>query len=168
MNFNYEGSVAYIYPDHFDVDMLIGIQNVKESDYSKLIPICMKDYDPDFAEKIKPGDILVGGRNFGYGHAHPQSIGTIRKMGINIVLAESFAPGFFRGELGNGMVLLQVPGITENVDRFDRLEVEYDKGLVRNVTKGTSLQGVVPSPIALELLQAGGSIGLIKKELKSL
>ncbi len=168
MGLSYEGSVAWVFPDHFDVDLIIGVQNVRENDIDKLVPVCMKAYDPDFADRIKPGDILVGGRNFAYGHAHPQAMATVRRLGINVILAESFAPGFFRGESGNGMVLLRVPGITGLVNRFDKLTVEFDQGIVYNRTKGTTIFGIPPSQISLDLAENKGYLGFLKRELKKL
>jgi 3-isopropylmalate/(R)-2-methylmalate dehydratase small subunit len=166
MDFIFEGSAAWVFPDHFDIDLIIGVQNVRENDIEKLVPVCMKAYDPNFVNRVKPGDILVGGRNFAYGHAHPQVMAVLRKIGINIVLAESFAPGFFRGETGNGMVLMKVPEITRFVDRFDKLRVEFDKGIVCNKTKGINIIGIPPNPISLELVKNKGYLGFLKKELE--
>jgi len=162
------GNVAYVFPDHFDVDLIIGVQNVRENDLEKLVPLCMKGFDDDFLKNAKAGDIFIGGRNFGYGHAHPQSMGTIRKVGINVVLAESFAPGFYRGELINGMYLLKVPGITEKAKKSDLLKVDFHEGIVTNITQGTTIQGVKPSPIVIELVQNKGNIGLIKRRIEEL
>jgi len=125
MSNNYEGSVAWVFPDHYDVDLIIGIQNIREKDIDKIVPFCMSMYEPDFLDKVNPGDIFVAGRNFGYGHAHPQAMATVRKVGVNVVLAESFAPGFFRAEIGIGMALLTVLGITGAVCRFDWLFVLF-------------------------------------------
>ncbi|MDR1587532.1 MAG: hypothetical protein LBS57_08765 [Treponema sp.] len=163
-----EGSAAWIFPDHFDVDLIIGIQNVRENDIGKLVPVCMSAYEPGFSDKVKPGDIFIGGRNFGYGHAHPQAMAAVRKLGINIVLAESFAPCFFRGEIGNGMMLLQAPGIARAVKRFDRLSVEFNSGIVRNLTQGATIKGVPPSPMAVRLVSNKGYLGFLREELKKI
>jgi 3-isopropylmalate/(R)-2-methylmalate dehydratase small subunit len=166
MENQFEGSAIWIFPDHFDVDLIIGVQNVRENDIDKLVPICMNTFEQDFVSKVKPGDIFVGGRNFGYGHAHPQAMAAVRKTGINIVLAESFAPGFFRGELGNGMMLLQVPGIANGAKRFDRLRVEFNTGLVHNLTQKTTINGIPPSPMAVRLASNKGYLGFLQEELK--
>jgi len=152
----FEGTVVWVFPDHFDVDLIIGIQNVRENDIDKIVPFCMSAYEPDWNAKVKPGDIIVAGRNFGYGHAHPQAMATMRKTGVNVVLAESFAPGFFRAEIGNGMVLLTVPGITGFTRRFDRLSVDFDSGMIRNLSQDATITGLAPGPMARSLVKGKG------------
>jgi len=161
----FEGNAAWVFPDDFDVDLIIGMQNTRERDISKLVPIAMNMYEEGFADKVSKGDILVAGRNFGYGHAHPQCMETIRQIGINTIVAESFAPGFYRSEVGNGMALLFVPGISKKVSRGDRLRVEYDSGAVLNLTTGETIQGNRPGEVILDLYRNGGSNGFLKEKL---
>ena len=161
----YEGNVAWVYPDHFDVDLIIGMQNTRERDISKLVPICMSAYEEGFSEKVSEGDFLVAGRNFGYGHAHNQVAQALRMMGINTLVAESFAPGFFRAEVGNGMALLAVPGITEKVNRNDRLKVDFVNGIVENLTSGETIQGTKPGDVIIDLVRNGGNNGFLKEKL---
>ncbi|MGH0054414.1 MAG: hypothetical protein ACQ5SW_13570 [Sphaerochaetaceae bacterium] len=168
MTLKYEGSVAWIFQDHFDVDQIIGLQNTRVKDVNVLIKLCMSAYEPDFAKNVKPGDIFVGGRNFGYGHAHPPAMTSVRAVGINIVLAESFAPGFYRGESSNGMVLLQVPGISKAVNRHDRLRVDFKNGIVENLTQKSKLTAIRPSKMVIDLVANGGSKGFLLKELEKL
>ena len=165
MNAILEGNAAWVFQDHFDVDLIIGMQNTRERDISKLVPIAMNMYEEGFAGKVSKGDLLVAGRNFGYGHAHPQCMETIRQIGINTVVAESFAPGFYRGEVSNGMALLAVPGISKKVSRGDRLRVDYETGVVQNLTTGETIQGNRPGDVILDLYRNGGSIGFLKEKL---
>ena len=165
MSMIYEGKVAWVFPDHFDIDMIIGMENTREHDISKLIPIAMSMYEEDFAAKVSKGDFLVAGRNFGYGHAHRQCMETIRQIGINTVIAESFAPGFFRAEAGNGMALLSVPGITGKASRGDSLKIDFPAGLVENKTTGETIQGDRPGEVILDLVRLGGNSGFLKEKL---
>ena len=165
MSMVYEGKAAWVFPDHFDVDMIIGMENTRENDISRLIPIAMSMYEEGFAAKVVKGDILAAGRNFGYGHAHRQCMETIRQIGINTILAESFAPGFFRAEVGNGMALLAVKGISQMVSRGDRLRVDFEEGVVQNLTTGETIQGDKPGKVILELVRAGGNSGFLKEKL---
>ena len=98
---NLRGRVAWIFGDEdFDVDQIVGVKNIKIKDPAELGRLCLSAEDPDFAQKVKPGDLLVGNHNFGYGHPHyPPMIG-MRHLGIAGVIAESFAPGFWRGHSG--------------------------------------------------------------------
>ena len=168
MDLKFRGSVAWVFPDHFDVDLMIGIQNVRESDVRKLADIFMTAYEMDFVSKINTGDMLVGGRNFGYGHAHPQVMATLRYLGIHIIIAESFAPGFFRGETNNGMVLMRVPGIRSITNRFDDLRVDYIQAEVVNFSQNWKTTGIKPSDMSIRLLQSGGYKGFLNEELAKL
>ena len=128
----------------------------------------MDAFESDFREKVEPGDIFVAGRNFGYGHAHPQAMATVRKIGVNIVLAESFAPGFYRAEIGNGMVLLTVPDITKSAARFDRLLVDFETGVIENKTQGIIINGIPPGPMAKSLVRSKGYRQFLLNELEKL
>lgn len=165
MSLVYEGKVAWIFPDNFDVDLIVGVQHIKETNPEKFLPLTMKEYEPNFLEQVAKGDILVAGKNFGYGHPHFQGMAAMRKLGLWCILAESFAPAFFRSEIVSGMALLTVPGITERVNRFDRVRVEVEQGLVHNLNSGDVIKGVKPSSIILDLINNRGMIGFIKAEL---
>ena len=85
------GRAAWVYPDHFDVDFIIGAANIGLQEPEEIVRCLMKEYEPDFLEKAAPGDLLVAGKNFGYGHGHPQPMMGMRHIGITCVVAESFA-----------------------------------------------------------------------------
>lgn len=161
----FEGRVAWIFGDHFDVDLIIGVQNIKSYDVDFLLSVCMSEFDEDFVDKVQDGDLIVGGRNFGYGHPHYPPLVALRAAGIAAIVAESFAPGFWRGETFNGMPLIECPGITAAVDRWDSLRLRWEDGIVENVTKGTQLESKVPSKRTAEIWRAGGNLKLLRKEL---
>jgi len=89
-----KGKVAWIFEDNCDVDLIIGIENISQTDPELLKSVCMKSYDPDFVKYVTKGDFVVGGDNFGYGHPHPQAMQSLRLLGIAGVIAQSFAPAF--------------------------------------------------------------------------
>ncbi|WP_329236765.1 3-isopropylmalate dehydratase [Actinoallomurus sp. NBC_01490] len=157
------GRVAWIFGDDFDVDLIIGVENIKYYDADKLRAVCMKAFDPEFVEKVEPGDVVVGGRNFGYGHPHYPPLVALRNLGISAVLAESFSPGFWRGETYNGMPLVTVPGIATAVRRFDPVEVDWRRAVVR-LPDGTELTGNPPSERVIKVLESGGSLNLLLRE----
>ena len=82
MSLVYEGKVAWIFPDNFDVDLIVGVQHIKETNPEKFLPLTMKEYEPNFLEQVAKGDILVAGKNFGYGHPHFQGMAAMRKIGL--------------------------------------------------------------------------------------
>lgn len=158
------GRVAWIFGDDFDVDLIIGVQNIKSYDHEFLLSVCMTAFEDGFAERVRPGDLLVAGRNFGYGHPHYPPLVAMRAAGITAVLAESYAPGFWRGETFNGMPLLRCAGIVEAVERWDPVHVEWMSGKVVNMRTGASLRADIPSPRVQKIWRAGGSIPLLQAE----
>ncbi|MDA0564232.1 3-isopropylmalate dehydratase [Streptomonospora sp. S1-112] len=158
------GRVAWIFGDDFDVDLVIGVENIKYYDPDVLRSVCMRRYDPEFADTVRLGDVIVGGRNFGYGHPHYPPLVALRNLGITAVLAESFSPGFWRGETYNGMPLLAVPGISTAVRRWDRVEVDWRRSRVRLVDTGARLAGDPLSDRVVKVIEAGGSLNLLLAE----
>ncbi|KAA9157608.1 3-isopropylmalate dehydratase [Amycolatopsis acidicola] len=157
------GRVAWIFGDDFDVDLIIGVENIKYYDADVLRKVTMTAYEADFAERVRPGDVIVGGRNFGYGHPHYPPMVALRNLGVSAVLAESFSPGFWRGETYNGMPLITVPGIGSRVRRWDELEVDWRHARV-HLPGGDVLDGTPPSPRVVKILEAGGSLRLLLAE----
>lgn len=159
----YTGNVAYVYPNNYDIDYIIGIPNISLQKTEDIVNVLMKDYEDDFLSTIKPGDIIVGGKNFGYGHAHPQPMTGMRAVGINIVLAESFTFPFYRSELASGMMMLVCKGITEHVKRGSLLEVDLDKFTV-TVDNSVTLNIDVPGDYARQCMNLGGVVTYLKNK----
>jgi 3-isopropylmalate/(R)-2-methylmalate dehydratase small subunit len=135
-----EGRVAWIFPDNFDADNIVGVANITSLDVEFLKSVTMKDYEEDFLQKIKPGDIMIAGKNFGYGHPHPQSMRALRALGITDFIGESYFHAFYRGELASGSRIFTCPDITKKVDRWDVLRFDTETGVIENKTKGTTIQ----------------------------
>lgn len=156
------GRVAWIFEDEdFDVDQIVGVKNIKIKDPAELARLCLAGEDPEFAQKVKPGDLLVGNHNFGYGHPHyPPMIG-MRHLGIAGVIAESFAPGYWRGEIAMGFPQVVCPGILGAVSRWDEIEVDWAAGRLRNLTCGTELPFEPLSEGDRQMLEAGGIVGYL-------
>lgn len=160
----FRGRVAWVFGDDFDIDLVIGVENIKYYDPDKLRSVLMTAYDPTFVDDVRPGDVIVGGRNFGYGHPHYPAMIAMRNAGVVAVVAESFAPGFWRGELYQGMPLVTVPGIAAAVERWDDVEVDWRAATVRVHRTGETLTGTPPSQHAIDVTQAGGGLNLLKKQ----
>jgi 3-isopropylmalate/(R)-2-methylmalate dehydratase small subunit len=156
-----EGAVAWIFGDDFDVDQIVGVENIRTTDIEFLKGVAMTPFTEGFAEQVSPGDLLVGGRNFGYGHPHDQPMQSMRALGVAGVVAESFAPLFARSETFNGFPLLSCPGIATAVQRGDRLTVEWEAAGVTIERTGERLQGTPPSADAVELVNGGGGHRLL-------
>jgi len=165
MELKIKGRVVWVFGDHFDVDLIVGVRNIRETNPEKLARLCMADFDADFAQKVRAGDVVVAGRNFGYGHPHPQAMIALRRLGIAAVIAESFAPPFFRSELASGSVLLPCPGITAKVSHGDEIEVDVAGGIILNLTSGETIPLPSLSPNILDMMALGGQVPYLRKKL---
>lgn len=164
---NLQGRVAWIFEeDNFDIDLIIGIKNIKLSDLEELAAVTMSSYDPDFRQQVRKGDLLVAGHNFGYGHPHYPAMKAMRYLGIAGVIAESFSPGFYRGEISMGFPLLTCPGIRSHVSRWDALRVDWSAHTVVNDSRSGLTLPFEPLPSADRgMLESGGFIPYLKARL---
>jgi 3-isopropylmalate/(R)-2-methylmalate dehydratase small subunit len=154
--------------DNINTDFIIsGRYKFAITDMKELAKHIMEDIDPDFAQKIIPGSsIIVAGNNFGMGSSREQAPLVIKEAGIVAVLAPQFARIFFRNCFNIGLPLIETD--TSKIDEADQLEIDLDKGRVRNITKGEDLE-IKPLPKFMQgLLAEGGIINYYRKygELK--
>ena len=157
------GRVAWVFDeDDFDIDLIIGVRNIKITDLDELARLAMSDRAPGFAATVQRGDLLVGGRNFGYGHPHYPAMRAMRHLGIAGVVAESFSPGFFRGEISMGFPLVTCPGILGLAARGDVLEVDWAAAEVRHPATGRALPLQPLADSERQTLEAGGLLPYLK------
>jgi 3-isopropylmalate/(R)-2-methylmalate dehydratase small subunit len=161
---NLKGRVAFVFEERdFDVDQIIGVKNIKIQDVAELAALAMQSYDPDFQNKVRPGDVVVGADNFGYGHPHYPPMRAMRHLGIAGVIAESFSPGYWRGEISMGFPQVSCPGILNFVQRWDDIEVDWTAGVVRNLTQQRELAFEPLSRADRMMLEAGGLVPYLKQ-----
>ena len=160
---NLRGRVAWVFDeDDFDIDLIIGVRNIKITDLDELARLAMGDRTPGFAATVQRGDLLVGGRNFGYGHPHYPAMRAMRHIGIAGVVAESFSPGFFRGEVSMGFPLVTCPGIVALAQRGDELEVDWSAAQVRHPRSGRALALQPLAAADRRMLEAGGLLPYLR------
>ncbi|GAB2924364.1 Isopropylmalate/citramalate isomerase small subunit [Paraburkholderia jirisanensis] len=160
---NPRGRVAFVFSDDdYDVDQIVGVKNIRVQDRDELRRIVMKSIDPDFVSTVQVGDILVGGHNFGYGHPHYPPMTAMRDLGISAVIAESFSPGYWWGEMAEGFPQITCPGILELARRWDQVEVVWSANVVRNLTTARSLSFEPLGPVAQQMLSSGGLVGYLQ------
>lgn len=159
------GRVAYIFDEpNFDIDQIVGIENIKLQDLDALTKVVMKRFDPDFVSQVRAGDILVGGHNFGYGHPHIPPMHIMRHLGIKAVVAESFAPTYWSIEIAAGFPQIPCPGILDLAQRWDELEIDFAAVCVRNLATGASAAMVPVAQRDLDVLQAGGIVSFLRQQ----
>jgi 3-isopropylmalate/(R)-2-methylmalate dehydratase small subunit len=122
--------------------------------------------NPDFPVKVRPGDILVAGRNFGCSSGRALAAKALKATGIGAIVAELFSRTFYRNGHEIGLPVLEVSGVHDLVETGDRIRVNIEAGSVENLTSGKSLRGNPPSEFLLEMLQSGGLIPLLKSGSK--
>ena len=149
--------------DNINTDFIIsGRYKFQITDIKELAKHIMEDIDPDFPKKITPGDsVLVAGKNFGMGSSREQAPLVIKGAGLNAVLAQSFARIFFRNAFNIGLLLIETD--TDNISENDRVSIDLDKGVVKNLTRDIDLPIKPLPPFMQELLKEGGLVNYIKK-----
>jgi 3-isopropylmalate/(R)-2-methylmalate dehydratase small subunit len=160
------GRAAFVFTEEdFDVDQICGVDSILVQDLDQLVRAAMRSYDPEFASTIRRGDFLIGAGNFGYGHPHYQSMRAMRALGVAAVVAESFSPGYWRGEVSMGFPQFPCPGIVAAVERWDELEIDATAGVVRNLTQGRALT-LQPIPEwDRRMIEAGGLVEFLRQNL---
>ena len=165
---NLRGRVAWVFDENgFDIDLIIGVRNIKVTDLTELAALAMVDRAPGFAAGVQRGDLLVGGRNFGYGHPHYPAMRAMRHIGIAGVIAESFSPGIFRGEISMGFPLVTCPGIVALARRGDDVEVDWSAERVRHLRSSQALTLQPLSAAEAGTLEAGGLVPYLKARMAS-
>jgi 3-isopropylmalate/(R)-2-methylmalate dehydratase small subunit len=165
---NLRGRVAWIFAEeNFDADLIVGVKNIKVTDINELAGLAMQTYDPGFVAAVRKGDVIVGGANFGYGHPHYPPLRALRHLGIAGIVAESFSPGFWRGEISMGTPLVSCPGITASVARWDEIEVDWAANEVRNLTRPATLAMEPLAAADRAMLESGGLVPYLKRDLQT-
>jgi len=124
---------------------------------------CMRANRPEFAREVRPGDVIMAGRNFGCGSSRPAARNLIT-LGVGCVISESFGRIFFRNSINLGFPVLYCKGIHDAFEEEDTLQANFQTGEVKNLTSGKVLQAEPLPEIALRILNAGGIVALLKEE----
>jgi len=149
------------YGDNVDTDVIIPARYLNTSDHKELAAHCMEDIDATFVGRVKPGDIMVGGNNFGCGSSREHAPIAIKESGIACVVAKSFARIFYRNAINTGLAIVEFDG---DIDEGDQLEIDFDKGWIRNLTKNTE-GSFPPFPTFLQKIISKGGLFQAMEEL---
>ena len=155
---------AHRFGADIDTDAIIPARYLNTSDPAELAKHCMEDADPRFVEKVKAGDIIVADKNFGCGSSREHAPIAIKAAGVSCVIARSFARIFYRNSFNMGLPILESPEAADGISDGDELEVDTDRGEIRNLTTGRSFTAHPIPPFMQELIAAGGLIEYVKKK----
>lgn len=150
--------------DNINTDLIIaGRYKYDSLDMKELAKHAFEDLDPTLAQKIKPGDIIVAGKNFGCGSSREQAPEVIKALGVSAIVAESFARIFFRNAVNIGLAPIECKGISEAVETGDEIEVDMEKGEIKILRTGKILKFKPWPAVVREILKSGGMVEYIKK-----
>ena len=155
---------VFVFGDDIDTDAIIPARFLNNSDLDYLKLHCMEDADPEFASKVRSGDIIVAGKNFGCGSSREHAPLAIKAAGVSCVIAESFARIFYRNAINIGLPILEV-SLKDQVKDGDLLSVDLHKGLVSFNDKEFQAQAF-PREL-MDIIEAGGLIAFVKKQVKA-
>lgn len=155
---------AIKYGDNIDTDVIIPARYLNISDTKELASHCMEDIDTSFVEKVQPGDIMVGGFNFGCGSSREHAPVVIKESGISCVIAKTFARIFFRNAINIGLAILECPEAGDAIEDGDMVSVNFDTGVITNATKNETYQAQPFPPFIKEIIAKGGLLNALNKE----
>jgi 3-isopropylmalate/(R)-2-methylmalate dehydratase small subunit len=160
-------ATAHKYGDHVDTDVIIPARYLNTSNAQELAAHCMEDIDGAFLEKMKPGDVIVAGKNFGCGSSREHAPIAIKAAGISCVIAETFARIFYRNALNIGLPIVESEEAARGVADGDQIEVDLEGGKVRNLTQGKEYSFAPLVGMAKTLVEAGGLKALVRQRLSA-
>ncbi len=160
---NAQGRV-FKYPDNVDTDVIIPARYLNSQDAAELARHCMEDIDPEFVGRVKPGDIMVGGWNFGCGSSREHAPLVIKTSGVACAIAKSFARIFYRNAINIGLPILECEAASDAIQAGDEVAVDFDTGVITNLTRGESYQAQPFPPFIQDIIRAGGLMNSIRQK----
>jgi len=153
----YTGDVIK-YGDNVDTDVIIPARYLNTSDHSELASHCMEDIDRSFVNRVKQGDIITAGFNFGCGSSREHAPIAIKASGISMVIAKSFARIFYRNSINIGLAIVECPEAVDGISEGDRVEADMDNGIIKNLTTGKEYKTQPFPEFIQKIIKNGGLI----------
>ena len=159
----YKGRV-HKFGDDINTDEIIPARYLNTTDKAELAKHCMEDADEHFAKKVKHGDIIVAGKNFGCGSSREHAPIAIKAAGVSCVIAESFARIFFRNSINIGLPIIESKEAAEGIKAKDTVKVDTEKGIVKDLTKKKTYRVEKYPPFMQRIIRSGGLMESIKRK----
>ncbi len=154
---------AFKYPDNVDTDVIIPARYLNTSDAKELSLHCMEDIDAEFVKKVKKGDVMVGGWNFGCGSSREHAPLVIKTCGTGCVIAKSFARIFYRNAINIGLPILECEEAAEEISAQDEVCVDFDTGVITDITTGKTYKAQPFPPFIQNIIKNGGLLNSLKR-----
>ena len=158
-----QGTV-FKYGDNVDTDVIIPARYLNSSDPKELATHCMEDIDKDFVKNVNQGDIIVANKNFGCGSSREHAPIAIKAAGVSCVIAETFARIFYRNAINIGLPIIECPEAAKAMKAGDEVKVDFDSGVITNITTGESFQGQAFPEFMQKLIACGGLVNYINEK----
>lgn len=155
-------ATAHVYKrDHINTDEIIPARHLNTDDAAELAKHCMEDLDVNFVRKCKPGDVIVASVDFGCGSSREHAVWALQGAHVAAVIADTFARIFYRNCINVGLPVVEVD--TSGIEEGDELQVDIAAGVVKNITKGVTLEARPLPPVMMKILSDGGLAEHLKK-----
>ena len=155
---------VFKYGDNVDTDVIIPARYLNSSDPAELAAHCMEDIDKEFIHKVSQGDIIVATKNFGCGSSRERAPIAIKAAGVSCVIAETFARIFYRNAINIGLPIIECPEAAREIAAGDTVEVDFDSGIITDVTKNTTYQGQAFPEFMQKIIDAEGLVNYINRK----
>ena len=150
--------------DHVDTDQIIPARYLNSSDAAELAAHCMEDADAAFAKKVRKGEIIVAGENFGCGSSREHAPVAIKAAGVSCVIGKSFARIFFRNAINTGLPLLECSEAVDNIKQGDEVEADPATGTITNLSSGQVFRSKPYPDFMMEIINSGGLVEHTRKK----
>ncbi|MEA4827244.1 3-isopropylmalate dehydratase small subunit [Clostridium sp. JNZ J1-5] len=150
------------YKDNIDTDVIIPARYLNTSDPKELATHCMEDLDKEFINKVKKGDIMVAGKNFGCGSSREHAPIAIKASGIDCVIAETFARIFYRNAINIGLPIMECKEAADDIEDGDEISIDVNRGIIKNITKDKTYNANPFPAFMQEIMKAEGLVNYIK------
>jgi 3-isopropylmalate/(R)-2-methylmalate dehydratase small subunit len=155
---------VFKYGDNVDTDVIIPARYLNTTDYMELASHCMEDIDKDFIKNVKKGDLIVATKNFGCGSSREHAPIAIKAAGVSCVIAETFARIFYRNSINIGLPIVECKEAANRIEAGDQVEVDFQTGVIVNITKNESYQGQPFPEFMQKIIKAEGLIPYINQK----
>ena len=149
------------YGDNVDTDVIIPARYLNSFDAKELASHAMVDIDPTFVDRLEPGDIMVAGSNFGCGSSREHAPLALKTAGVSCVIARSFARIFYRNSINIGFPILECPEAADAIEEGDKVEVDFDAGIIRDLTKNTEFKAQPFPEFLQKMIEANGLVNYV-------
>ncbi len=153
------------YGDNVDTDVIIPARYLNTSKHEELAAHCMEDIDTEFVNKVKSGDIMVAGKNFGCGSSREHAPIAIKASGISCVIASTFARIFYRNAINIGLAILECDEAASAIENGHEVSVDFDTGVITDITTGVTYQAQPFPPFIQNIIEKGGLLASISERL---